>query len=387
MRSDKNSQGISEAITQALTMSRIESLPTQIIKQTPSLSESKLNETLTDEEDFCMDDDIMSIISLRNGISEKQLLYREECQEQVTELSNDNSPLNLILFGNEQKAGRWTTEEHKKFMEGMLYFANDWKKVQNHIKTRTSTQARSHAQKFFLKLSKNFVLESGVKNISNINMEKLEEWIHSESIRILGRKCNKEKEEKLRKVIMNLMFSRGNVRRRSRRKMADLVESVMDTPKQYSKFCNDFQNEDNLLTQSMQKKTTKLYANQKEIIFEIKKKLTKKKKHLLAIKKCHQRIINDNFQKICDMIDLNKDLSIDPFWLGLLPKETQIDHFEKKETNIFDLGNGFNSFHSEEILINTESTSISPVVSYKADIKEFDSIAFDNSYEKFFSQE
>ena len=46
-------------------------------------------------------------------------------------------------------------EEDKKFIEGILEYGNEWKKVRKIIKTRTSTQARSHAQKFFLRIKKN----------------------------------------------------------------------------------------------------------------------------------------------------------------------------------------------------------------------------------------
>ena len=58
---------------------------------------------------------------------------------------------------NENKfhTGRWTEEEHQKFIDGILKYGNEWKKVQQIIKTRSSTQARSHAQKFFLKFKKN----------------------------------------------------------------------------------------------------------------------------------------------------------------------------------------------------------------------------------------
>ena len=48
----------------------------------------------------------------------------------------------------------FTNHALDSFIEGILKFGNDWKKVQNIIKTRSSTQARSHAQKFFLKLKK-----------------------------------------------------------------------------------------------------------------------------------------------------------------------------------------------------------------------------------------
>lgn len=43
--------------------------------------------------------------------------------------------------------GRWTNEEHQKFLEAIELYGRDWKKVQNYVGTRTSTQARSHAQK------------------------------------------------------------------------------------------------------------------------------------------------------------------------------------------------------------------------------------------------
>jgi SHAQKYF class myb-like DNA-binding protein len=58
--------------------------------------------------------------------------------------------------------GRWNMEEHKKFIMGILEYGNDWKNVQKLIKTRTSTQARSHAQKFFLR----------IKNDLNLNVNK-----------------------------------------------------------------------------------------------------------------------------------------------------------------------------------------------------------------------
>ena len=74
--------------------------------------------------------------------------------------------------------GRWTEEEHKKFIEGILEYGNEWKKVQKIIKTRSSTQARSHAQKFFLRikksifeLSKNPNEEIKFSNDKNIDTE------------------------------------------------------------------------------------------------------------------------------------------------------------------------------------------------------------------------
>ena len=49
-------------------------------------------------------------------------------------------------------AGRWTEEEHKKFMEAYELYGKDWKLVQNYIGTRSAAQARSLAQKYFAKV-------------------------------------------------------------------------------------------------------------------------------------------------------------------------------------------------------------------------------------------
>lgn len=50
--------------------------------------------------------------------------------------------------------GRWTREEHYRFLEALKLYGKEWKRVQQHVETRSSTQARSHAQKFFVKLEK-----------------------------------------------------------------------------------------------------------------------------------------------------------------------------------------------------------------------------------------
>ena len=48
--------------------------------------------------------------------------------------------------------GRWKFKEHIQFLEGLDKYGVNWKKICPLIKTRTSNQIRSHAQKFFLKL-------------------------------------------------------------------------------------------------------------------------------------------------------------------------------------------------------------------------------------------
>lgn len=59
-----------------------------------------------------------------------------------------------VKQGSNFKHGRWSKEEHLRFLQALKLFGKEWRKVQQHVCTRTSTQARSHAQKFFVKIEK-----------------------------------------------------------------------------------------------------------------------------------------------------------------------------------------------------------------------------------------
>ena len=87
--------------------------------------------------------------------------------------------------------GRWTKEEHKKFIEAIIKFGNDWKEVQAYINTRTSTQARSHAQKFFEKIKKNKIL----KNFRALNIDYSDNFTNSTIMQLHNLYGNKSKNE------------------------------------------------------------------------------------------------------------------------------------------------------------------------------------------------
>ena len=63
--------------------------------------------------------------------------------------------------------GRWTENEHKLFLEGLNLYGKNWKMIENHVGTRTSTQIRSHAQKYQIKINK----ELGIKNQDSSSKE------------------------------------------------------------------------------------------------------------------------------------------------------------------------------------------------------------------------
>lgn len=56
--------------------------------------------------------------------------------------------------GKRIKQGRWTEEEQRVFANAVRIYGKRWKKLEQVMGTRTSTQCRSHGQKYFLKLKR-----------------------------------------------------------------------------------------------------------------------------------------------------------------------------------------------------------------------------------------
>lgn len=62
---------------------------------------------------------------------------------------------------NNSANGRWSKKEHSKFLFGNIcfylgleLFGRNWKKIEEFVGTRTGSQVRSHAQKHFLRDTK-----------------------------------------------------------------------------------------------------------------------------------------------------------------------------------------------------------------------------------------
>ena len=66
--------------------------------------------------------------------------------------------------------GRWSYEEHIKFIESFVYYGKKWATIQKYIGTRSCRQVRSHAQKFFLRLKE---LKTDKYNFKKSNINSL----------------------------------------------------------------------------------------------------------------------------------------------------------------------------------------------------------------------
>ena len=123
--------------------------------------------------------------------------FNVNLQNEDNLLIND-SPINSVIT---QNSGRWDKEEHVKFLKGLITYGNDWKMVQKIIKTRSSSQSRSHAQKFFLKL-KNSIKSAKIGNDQN----ELYEYIFQKNKNMFDLndiKFNEEEKKKLLNVIIS----------------------------------------------------------------------------------------------------------------------------------------------------------------------------------------
>lgn len=87
-------------------------------------------------------------------------------EENIDEKNSIND--NKMEENSNGNNGRWEKKEHIRFLAGCLLYKNNWKKVETYVRTRTSTQIRSHAQKYLKKLEKKYFSQgSGTKSLND----------------------------------------------------------------------------------------------------------------------------------------------------------------------------------------------------------------------------
>ena len=53
-----------------------------------------------------------------------------------------------VNFEVKIKVGRWTSDEHDRFLEALRIYRKDWAMIQKHVLTRDVKNIRAHAQKY-----------------------------------------------------------------------------------------------------------------------------------------------------------------------------------------------------------------------------------------------
>jgi len=88
-------------------------------------------------------------MNCRVSVNERATIVRSY-RKRNEELEHESEKVKI----GRSKNGRWSLMEHVRFLEALKLFGKNWKKVEDYVATRTSTQARSHAQKFFGNIEK-----------------------------------------------------------------------------------------------------------------------------------------------------------------------------------------------------------------------------------------
>jgi SHAQKYF class myb-like DNA-binding protein len=95
-------------------------------------------------------DDDLPLPSFEEVFSSNPALEKDETRSKKRKYKSQSSNDKQDKIG-ESAAGRWTTEEHELFLQGVLLYGRQWRKMQPLIKTRSIVQIRTHAQKVFKK--------------------------------------------------------------------------------------------------------------------------------------------------------------------------------------------------------------------------------------------
>jgi SHAQKYF class myb-like DNA-binding protein len=117
--------------------------------------------------------------------------------------------------------GRWTRDEHKKFIEAIIKFGNNWKEVQEYVNTRTSTQARSHAQKFFEKIKKNNTL----KFFDSLSSDYSENFTNTTILQLHKIYGNKSKNE-INSIVNKFLLLEYDLPKKRRKMVANSIGGV-----------------------------------------------------------------------------------------------------------------------------------------------------------------
>ena len=266
--------------------------------------------------------------------------------------------------------GRWTTEEHCLFLEGLVLYGNEWKQVQNHITTRSATQARSHAQKFFIRIRKSLNSENDLGNIK--------QFIFHLFTNILGDKFKPKNMNTFLDMMVKLVFSEVSVQKlkipslkykmalKSKKlKKINTKKTKSNSEKKTKKLKKDYNNSTlpSKKSNKLSKKSVIKNNNTKETNFEAKTKIfsilkDQSKRTRTQDNSKTKNDMNLNFQ------NLSKNFQIQPPYINILtinmvnntnnnyvntPSQNQEREVNSKQNNPFNL-------EFEQLLPKTKNT-------------------------------
>ena len=146
---------------------------TNITTSTPPSLKNSQNPDKTKRE-------LRNLNKIRNKLKPKIFfkLYRVNVSDKEKEIKKQKAKKEAIIkkklkFNYKQKqifskkglnknfvSGRWLIDEHQRFIDGIIKYGNNWRLVQKYVGTRSGTQTRSHAQKFFEKLRRSKIFKT-----------------------------------------------------------------------------------------------------------------------------------------------------------------------------------------------------------------------------------
>ncbi|GJQ15777.1 hypothetical protein GpartN1_g7568.t1 [Galdieria partita] len=99
-------------------------------------------------------------------------------ETRVGEIGNKGTP-----NSSRTKTSRyWSCEEHSRFLEGLeLYGAKDIKAISNYVGTRSSTQVRTHAQKYYLRLARELLRKQSLEVTKGKTIDQTDNMERSEA--------------------------------------------------------------------------------------------------------------------------------------------------------------------------------------------------------------
>ena len=114
-------------------------------------------------------------VSQKLDVSEKDKRYGEK---QHIQFISFKMPFFKVKYDKKSfpdpniNEGRWTKEERDTFIKGLILYDINWKKINDLIPSRTDTQIRSHAQKFYQRMKsckdENLGIDFTLKSVKNI---------------------------------------------------------------------------------------------------------------------------------------------------------------------------------------------------------------------------